>query len=55
MHVGYTIPYLYIVKPIMLPAAIMDEMELRSISSMTAAGSSIVLTIPEVVCTVLCS
>jgi len=30
------------VKPILLPAAIVDEMELNSISSTIAAGSSIV-------------
>jgi len=35
-----------IVKPVLLPAAIVDEMEL-------AAGSSIGLTIPDAVCTVL--
>jgi hypothetical protein len=34
-----------IVKPILLPAAIVDEMELRSIG----------LTIPDAVCTVMCS
>jgi len=45
-----------IVKPILLPAAIVDEMELMSsISSMIAAGSSIGLTIPDAVCTVFCS
>jgi len=38
-----------IVKPILLPAAIMVEMEL---SSAIAAGSSIGLTIPDTVCTV---
>jgi hypothetical protein len=32
-----------------------DEMELRSISSTIAAGNSISLTIPDVVCAVLCS
>jgi len=32
-----------------------DEMELRSISSTVAAGNSIGLTIPNAVCTVLCS
>ena len=35
-----------IVKPILLPAAIVDEMELSTISSTIAAGSSIGLTIP---------
>jgi len=44
-----------IVKPIVLPDAIVDEMELRSTSSTIAAGSSIGLTIPNIVCTVLCS
>jgi arginine repressor len=44
-----------IVKPRLLPAAIVDEMELISISSTIAADSTIVLTIPDVVCTVLCS
>jgi len=43
-----------IVKPILLPAAIVDEMELHSISSTIAAGSSIGLTIPDAVFTVLC-
>jgi hypothetical protein len=38
-----------IVKPILLPAAIMVEMEL---SSAIAPGSSIGLTIPDTVCTV---
>jgi len=33
---------------------IVDEMELYSISSTIAAGSSIGLTIPDAVCTVLC-
>jgi len=32
-----------------------DEMKLCSISSTIAAGSSIGLTIPDAVCTVLCS
>jgi len=42
-----------IVKPILLPAIIVDEMELSSsISSTIAAGSSIGLTIPDAVCTV---
>jgi hypothetical protein len=36
-------------------AAIMDEVELCSISSTIAAGSSIGLTIPDAVCTVVCS
>jgi hypothetical protein len=36
-------------------AAMVDEMELRSISSTIAAGSSIGLTIPDAVYTVLCS
>jgi len=36
-------------------AAIVDEMELRSISSTIAAGSSIGLIIPDAVCRVLCS
>jgi len=36
-------------------AAIVDETEPRSISSTIAAGSSIGLTIPDAVCTVLCS
>jgi len=36
-------------------AAIVDEMELSSISSTIAVGSSIGLTIPDDVCTVLCS
>jgi len=44
-----------IVRRILLPAAIMDEMEHSSISSTIAAGSSIGLTIPDAVCTVLCS
>jgi len=44
-----------IVKPIMLPAAIVDEMELHSISSTTAAGSSIGLTIPDALYIFLCS
>jgi hypothetical protein len=44
-----------IVKPILLPAAIVDEMELYSIASTIAAGSSIGLTIPDAVFTVLCS
>jgi hypothetical protein len=44
-----------IVKPILLPAAIVDEMELCTILSTIAAGSSIGLTIPDAVCTVLCS
>jgi len=45
----------------MLPAAIVDEMELTSISStmvrgtLEAAGNSIDLTIPDAVCAVLCS
>jgi len=42
-----------IVKPILLPTAIVDEMERSSISSTIAAGSSIGLTIPDAVCTVL--
>jgi hypothetical protein len=33
----------------MLPAAIVDEMELHSISTMIAAGRSIGLTIPDAV------
>ena len=37
------------------PRTHVDEMELRSISSTIAAGSSIVLTISDAVCTVLCS
>jgi len=44
-----------IVKPILLPAAIVDKMELRSTSSTITAGSSNGLTIPDAVCTVLCS
>ena len=44
-----------IVKPVLLPAAIVGEMELRSISSTITAGSSIGLTIPDAVCTELCS
>jgi hypothetical protein len=44
-----------IVKPVLLPAAIVDEMELHSISSTIAAGSSIGLTIPDALCTFLCS
>jgi hypothetical protein len=56
-----------IVKPTLLPAAIVDEIarsysaaivdevELCSISSTIAAGSSIGLTIPDTVCTVVCS
>jgi hypothetical protein len=44
-----------IVKLILLPAATVDEIKLRSISSTVAAGSSIGLTIPDVVCTILCS
>jgi hypothetical protein len=44
-----------IVKPILLPAAIVAEMELMSsISSTIAACSNIGLTIPDAVCTVLC-
>ena len=41
-----------IVKPTLLPAAIVDGMELRSIPSMIAASSSIGLTIPDAVCSV---
>jgi len=41
-----------IVKTILLSAAIVEKMELRSISSTIAADSSIVLTIPDAVCTV---
>jgi len=41
-----------IVKPILLHAAIVDEMELRSVSSTIAACSSIGLTIPDAVRTV---
>jgi len=44
-----------IVKPILLLATIMDEMERSSISSTIVASSSIGLTIPDAVCTVLCS
>jgi len=44
-----------IVKPILLLAATVEEMELCSISSTVAASSSIGLTIPEAVCTVMCS
>jgi hypothetical protein len=44
-----------IVKQILLLAAIVDEMELLSISSAIAAGSSIGLTISDGVCTVMCS
>jgi len=48
-----------IVKPILRPAANVDEMERSlersSISSTLASGSSIGLTIPDAVCTVLCS
>jgi hypothetical protein len=44
-----------IVKPMLLPTTIMDEMELSSISSTIAAGSSMGLTIPAAVRTVLCS
>ena len=33
----------------------LDEMERSSITSTIAAGSSICLTIPDAVCTVLCS
>ena len=44
-----------IVKPLLLPAPILDEMELRSISSKIGEGSSIGLTIPDAVFTVLCS
>jgi len=36
-------------------ADIVDEMDLRSTSSTTVTGSSIGLTIPDAVCTVLCS
>jgi hypothetical protein len=36
-------------------SVIVDEMELGSISSTIAAGSSIGLTISDAVCTVLCS
>jgi hypothetical protein len=43
-----------IVKSILLPAAIVDEVELRSISSTIAAGSSIGLTILDAVFTVSC-
>jgi len=44
-----------IVKPILLPAAIVDEMDrASSISSTIAAGSSIGLTIPDAICTALC-
>jgi hypothetical protein len=42
-------------KSILLPADIVDEMERSSISSTIAAGSTIGLTIPDPVCTVLCS
>jgi len=44
-----------IVKPILLLAAIVDEMERSFVSSKIAAGSSIGLIIPDAVCTVLCS
>jgi hypothetical protein len=45
-----------IVKPTLLPTAIVDEMELAcSIPPTITAGSSIGLTIPDAVCTVLCS
>jgi hypothetical protein len=44
-----------IVKPILLLVTLVDEMELRFISSMRVAGSSIGSTIPDAVCTVLCS
>jgi hypothetical protein len=44
-----------IVKTVLLPAAIVDEMERSSISSIISASSSVVLTIPNAVCTVLCS
>jgi len=44
-------------QPILLLAATVEEMELNrgSISSTVAAGSSIGLTIPDTVCTVMCS
>jgi hypothetical protein len=44
-----------IVRTILLPAAIVDEIELRSISSTIAASSSIGLTIPNAVRRILCS
>jgi hypothetical protein len=44
-----------IVKPILLPAAVVDEVELSFISSIIAAGSSIGLKTPDAVCTILCS
>jgi len=45
-----------IVKPTLLPAAIVDGMkQASSISSTIAAGSGVSLTIPDAVCTVLCS
>jgi hypothetical protein len=44
-----------IVKTILVRAAIVDEMELPSISSTIAADGSNGLTIPDAVCKVLCS
>jgi hypothetical protein len=45
-----------IVRPTLLPAAIVDGMEQdSSISSKIAAGSSVGLKIPDAVCTLLCS
>ena len=50
--------HLVFVTPLLLHAAIVEELELQfvsSISSTIAAGSSIVLTIPDAVCTVVYS
>jgi hypothetical protein len=44
-----------IFKPILLPAATVNEMERSSISSTVAASSSIGLTVPDAVCIGLCS
>ena len=43
------------VKPLLLPAAIVDELERRSNSSIIAAGSSNGLTLPNAVDTVVCT
>jgi hypothetical protein len=42
-------------QPILLLTTTAEEMELSSISSMVVASSSIGLTLPEAVCTVMCS
>ena len=39
-HTQLYLQHLVLVKPLLLPAAIVDELELRSISSMIAAGNS---------------